>query len=745
MPIEFDDQGLGIFGLGTRGLRWYDDVGDLRAELYLDQNGQLNLSGLVISGGQAAAGGGSSGGGSVISGAPVSASYLTLAADGSLSSERVFTPGSGLSAVDGGAGGAYTLSVDGTVVRTTRQVATDATLSGGGDLSANRTLGLNLSNANTWAALQTFGAGVAISGANALTFGGDVALSRSAANILTVSSGDRIQSANYVSGISGYMVSDPLAEFENARIRGEFRTAALVANEMQAYAGTLIIGKSAGVLAANCTTAASIGGSFTVNAKDGDTGLALFAVNDILWMKTFSVTLGLGLSIFCTVTAVGAPSGGARNYTCTLNSGSTSATIPAGSAILDYGPSGSAAISFSADGAIGSSANISIFGHSGTPWTGSSLTHYVRLGNLNGSYGQTGDVYGIGIGTYHPTTGKYLFYDTARGLELRAGAGAVGIDDSGIRLTKGNSSAVGAIKFFDSTAFSSQVGGLSVDRGTYADALLFTDATAFDQYARTQLTAIGDTSAANSRREQYLEVNTGAGSRWGVIVYGGGTDAAAGGGLQVSAGDQGQVGIVPRGEVRAQVALRVGSWSAGVFTQVSGMDNAGNIAASARINIGPSGGGQALVEAGDATHTGSIQFWRSGVRHGFFGYSVSGILGLTLESGSTFSVSGGPTYLNTEAIASYEGVTASVAAGGGSALIMQPADGQVWLGTCFGSGGDMNWRSVFMVWMRFGTAIVTVLNASASCTVSGSGGNVNVTNNDGTYSQAFRVRALRLY
>ena len=637
MPIEFDDTGLGIFGLGTRGLRWYDDVGDLRAELYLDQNGNLNLSGLVINPGQAAAGGGSSGG-SVVSGAPVAASYLTLAADSSLSSERVFTPGSGLSAVDGGAGGAYTLSVDGTVVRTTRQVATDATLSGGGDLSANRTLGLNLSNANTWAALQTFGAGVAISGANALTLGGDVALSRSAANILTVSSGDRIQSANYVSGISGYMVSDPLAEFENARIRGEFRTAALVANEMQAYAGTLIIGKSAGVLAANCTTAASIGGSFTVNAKDGDTGLALFAVNDILWMKTFSVTLGLGLSIFCTVTAVGAPSGGARNYTCTLNSGSTSATIPAGSAILDYGPSGSAAISFSADGAIGSSANISIFGHSGTPWTGSSLTHYVRLGNLNGSYGQTGDVYGIGIGTYHPTTGKYLFYDTARGLELRAGAGAVGIDDSGIRLTKGNSSAVGAIKFFDSTAFSSQVGGLSVDRGTYADALLYTDATGFDQYARTQLTAIGDTAAANSRREQYLEVNTGAGSRWGVIVYAAGSDAANGGGLQVSAGDQAQVGIVPRGVIIAQTAHRVGTWSAGSFTTRTELGTDGLLVR------GDAGSGYARVMSpNDATRTGYVEWIRGdGTRHGYMGYSVSGSLDLVLENGSKLNISGGP-------------------------------------------------------------------------------------------------------
>lgn len=745
MPIEFDDQGLGIFGLGTRGLRWYDDVGDLRAELYLDQNGQLNLSGLVISAGQAAAGGGSSGGGSVVSGAPVSASYLTLATDSALSAERVFTPGSGLSAVDGGAGGAYTLSVDGTVVRTTRQVATGAGLLGGGDLSANRTLTLDLGNANAWTALQTFNAGAAINAAQLLTFGGDVTLNRSAANILKLGAGDRIQSDNYVSGISGWMASDALLEAENVRVRGEFRTSTLVANEMHAQAGTLIVAKSAGVLAANCTTAATIGASFTVNAKDGDDGLALFAVNDILWMKTFSVTLGLGLSIYCTVTAVGAPSGGARNYTCTLNSGSTNATIPAGAAILDYGVSGQAAISISADGAIGSSANISIFGHSGTPWSGSSLTHYARFGNLNGSYGQTGDVYGFGIGTYHATTGKYLFYDTERGLELRAGSGAVGIDDSGIRLTKGNGTSVGALKFYDSTSFASQVGGLSIDRGSYADALLFTDASGFDQYARTQLSAIGDTSAANSRREQYLEVNTGAGSRWGVIVYGGGNDPAAGGGMQVSATDQGQVGIVPRGEVRSQVALRVGSWSAGTFTQVAGMDNNGNIAASARINIGPSGGGQALVEAGDATHTGSIQFFRSGVRHGFFGYSVSGILGLTLENGSAFSISGGPTYLNTEAIASYEGVTASVAAGGGTVLIMQPADGQVWLGTCFGSGGDMNWRSVFMVWMRFGTAIVTVLNASASCTVSGSGGNVNVTNNDGTFSQAFRVRALRLF
>lgn len=43
-------------------------------------------------------------------GAPASAQYLTLATDGGLSAERVFTPGNGLTAVDAGADGAYTLT-----------------------------------------------------------------------------------------------------------------------------------------------------------------------------------------------------------------------------------------------------------------------------------------------------------------------------------------------------------------------------------------------------------------------------------------------------------------------------------------------------------------------------------------------------------------------------------------------------------------------------------------------------------
>jgi hypothetical protein len=67
-------------------------------------NGQIILSG--------------SGDGGGAGGAPTTAQYLALAADATLSAERVFTPGTGLKATDSGAGAAYTLNVDDSVVAT---------------------------------------------------------------------------------------------------------------------------------------------------------------------------------------------------------------------------------------------------------------------------------------------------------------------------------------------------------------------------------------------------------------------------------------------------------------------------------------------------------------------------------------------------------------------------------------------------------------------------------------------------
>ena len=52
-----------------------------------------------------------SAGGPSSPGAPTDAQYLALALNSSLSAERVFVPGSGLTGADGGANGNYTLSV----------------------------------------------------------------------------------------------------------------------------------------------------------------------------------------------------------------------------------------------------------------------------------------------------------------------------------------------------------------------------------------------------------------------------------------------------------------------------------------------------------------------------------------------------------------------------------------------------------------------------------------------------------
>ena len=66
-------------------------------------NGQITIS---------STGGGGAGGGDS------AAQYLVLSATGSLSDERVFTTGTGLSSTDGGAGGNYTLAINNSIVAT---------------------------------------------------------------------------------------------------------------------------------------------------------------------------------------------------------------------------------------------------------------------------------------------------------------------------------------------------------------------------------------------------------------------------------------------------------------------------------------------------------------------------------------------------------------------------------------------------------------------------------------------------
>jgi len=93
-------------------------------------------------------------------GAPTDVQYLVLTADGTLTDERVLALGTGLSSTDGGAGGSYTLSVDASeldhdtlsgfvanehVDHSSVSVVSGVGITGGGDLTSNRTLNLDIS------------------------------------------------------------------------------------------------------------------------------------------------------------------------------------------------------------------------------------------------------------------------------------------------------------------------------------------------------------------------------------------------------------------------------------------------------------------------------------------------------------------------------------------------------------------------------------------------------------------------
>src|SRR3990167_7249936 len=357
----------------------------------------LSLGGLAGSSSQAASG-------------PLSNStFVVMSADANLAVERVLTAGAGLTLADGGAGSTATLAVG-----------------AGTGITVNADdVQVNLSYAFTWAALHIFDAGARITDGQTLGFGTTIALSRKADNILQLAAGDNFQSPTYTSGLQGWSINaSGDAEFNNLNVRGEIHAAVFVYGEIHATAGTLGVFKSAGKLLSDATSVTTPT-TFTLDIKDPDTAHAqLFAVNDILRIKD-----GGGLDNWMTVGSVSDQTTFFR-YTVTKNSG-TNGTFRAGAAVVDYGPSGQGFVTISADGTVGSSPNISLATHAGSPWT--TQTIRMRFGNLNGSYGIVTDIYGFGVGDY--TGSNYLRYDPTNGFVFQAGSGKVLINSSGLTIT----------------------------------------------------------------------------------------------------------------------------------------------------------------------------------------------------------------------------------------------------------------------------------------------------------------------
>lgn len=239
----------------------------------------------------------------------------------------------------------------------------------------------------------------------------------SATQVVTPQSGNAVRNTTFTSGLRGWNVNDAGdAEFNNALIRGELRTSVFKVNEIAATAGTFGVFYSATTLTDNCTTPASTGLSFTFNAKNSDvTSTAMMlGIGDIVRMKAYVNSGGVIIADVWATVSARANHTTYTTYTATLSNGSVNATIPAGVAVVDYGPTGTGFITESADNTIGLSPNLTMATHSGTPWSG--FTTLLRLGNLNGSYGYGSNVYGIGFGQYG--SGPWLTFDTTNGIRI---------------------------------------------------------------------------------------------------------------------------------------------------------------------------------------------------------------------------------------------------------------------------------------------------------------------------------------
>lgn len=205
-----------------------------------------------------------------------------------------------------------------------------------------------------------------------------------------------IRSTSYTAGLVGFSVNAAGdIEANNIRARGEFLSAVFKYNEVMATGGTQFVAPSASTLATDFTTPSSVSGTGSMVVKNTDAGAPLFSTSSRLRLRAFT-----GAAVhdsWLTVTSV-TNNGATSTLGVTLQSGSTSATFRAGTAVIDYGASGAGTIALSTDGAVGASPSITLATHAGSPW--SAQTTVARLGNLNGAYGYSNATYGLGVGQY---------------------------------------------------------------------------------------------------------------------------------------------------------------------------------------------------------------------------------------------------------------------------------------------------------------------------------------------------------
>jgi hypothetical protein len=265
-------------------------------------------------------------------------------------------------------------------------------------------------------------------------------------NTITIDgTNDRIRSGNYATGSngSGFTLGPDLLEVGNIAARGIIRTAVFQKDVISAVGGTVLI-RPSDVLSTDMTSADTSEDSLLLETGDalltetGDTlvleysvlvieGNESFVVGDILRIKEESDD-----EWFIITDISAAPT---YQVIRDISDDYAKDSKPAwkrGATVVNYGASEKGGIVLTSSET--NAPYMQLFTHSGSPWDG--IDTRMRVGNLNGSYGQTSDTYGVGMGIYGEDIS--LLVDSNNGIRFFDASSVVQAQLTGTTWTLGN-------------------------------------------------------------------------------------------------------------------------------------------------------------------------------------------------------------------------------------------------------------------------------------------------------------------
>ena len=194
-----------------------------------------------------------------------------------------------------------------------------------------------------------------------------------------------------------------------------------ISNAGSGYNDDLTITRSGGSEATLVPTLSSSTWSMRIR-KEPEGSASGFANGDICRIKAVSSS-GAVNSTWFQISSLDTSSDVFDEMVCTYKSGTQNISYKAGTAVVDYGPSGQGFIYLTSIATANDLAELQnspyiVFGkHAAKPW--SAITSITRIGELNGSYGYGSSAYGAAFGEY--ASGKAnITIDSTNGIRIRS-------------------------------------------------------------------------------------------------------------------------------------------------------------------------------------------------------------------------------------------------------------------------------------------------------------------------------------